>query len=203
MIMSNESIIDPAFRPKRGRPSKFTLKLAEKICLVAQYGMTDKQICYLFDISEDTINTWKKSEVFKRKLDKAKDNADQRVKESLYNRAIGMKIIEKVTNRLMHGEEKDDKGNPNVLRVNQTLTEKDVPPDVQACRMWLMNRKPDEWKEKPIEVIADNRSLIIGNFNADQLAGEIINEFGEQTKTIARAVRDALGIKLEEDSSTD
>ena len=24
-----------------------------------------------------------------------------------------------------------------------------VPPDVNACRLWLMNRRPDKWRDKP------------------------------------------------------
>ena len=177
----------------RGRPTKFNMKLAEKIYFLARMGCTDKQMSWVFDINEDTLNSWKKSPVFMGRLKKAKESADQLVENSLLSRARGMKVSER---HLEKHTVVDEHGvTQPVGKTKQTLIEKDIVPDVAAIRLWLINRRPEKWKDKPMSVIQDNRSLAI-NFNAVEIAGMIQEEYGERAKLLTRAVRDAIGITV-------
>ncbi len=179
---------------KRGRPSKFTVKLAEKIYFLARMGLTDKQLSWVCDINEDTLNSWKKSPIFMVKLKKAKEHADEEIERALLTRARGMKVTDKIIER--HSEADKD-GNPKEGgKTKQTLVEREIPPDVPAMRLWLINRRPEKWKDRPVQITQDNRSLAI-NFNAIEIAGLIQDEYGERAKLLARAVRDAIGVTVE------
>jgi hypothetical protein len=106
-------------------------KMAYKLCLL---GSTDKQMADIFEVSEQTLNTWKqKHPSFLESLKKGKDLADAQVTKSLFQRARGYK----------HKEDKIfiDKGTPIIVP-----TVKHYPPDTLACIYWLNNRQRDKWK---------------------------------------------------------
>jgi hypothetical protein len=121
---------------KRGRPTKFTdemLDQAFKLCLL---GATDEQIANFFNVSVPTIDKWKQSKPdFLQALSAGKEQADARVAESLYNRALGYS----------HPEDKifNDNGAPLIVP-----TTKHYPPDTTAAIFWLKNRQKAAWRDK-------------------------------------------------------
>ena len=119
-----------------GRPTEYRpdyADLAFKFCLL---GATDKQLADFFEVSEQTINAWKKKHTkFLESIQRGKLKADAEIAESLYQRAKGYS----------HPEDKvfQYKGKPIVVP-----TTKHYPPDTQAASLWLRNRQPAKWRDK-------------------------------------------------------
>lgn len=117
-----------------GRPTSYRKaynKQAYKLCLL---GATDKELADFFEVSEVTINAWKKEfPSFLKSLKKGKIQADSEVAEKLYHRACGYE----------HPEDKIFNNNGEPLIVP---TIKHYPPDTAAAFIWLKNRA--RWKDK-------------------------------------------------------
>lgn len=121
-----------------GRPSEYKPEYAEqarKFCLL---GATDKQLAEMFEVSEQTINAWKKQHPeFLESIKKGKDVADAEVAESLYHRARGyehpaVKIF-------------GDTKTGSALRVPYVER---YPPDTMAGIYWMNNRRRENWKQR-------------------------------------------------------
>jgi DNA-binding XRE family transcriptional regulator len=119
-----------------GRPPKFDER-AQKLCLfLATKGFTDKEMAQALEITETTLNNWKKKRPeFFEALNEAKDIADRKVVRSLYERATGYS----------HPEQKIFNHNGKLL-VADTI--KHYPPDSTSMIFWLKNRKKEEWRDK-------------------------------------------------------
>ena len=119
-----------------GRPSEYRPEYdrqAEAHCLL---GGTDADLAKLFDVSEQTINAWKKAHPsFLESIRAGRDGADEHVAKSLYGRAVGYS----------HPEDKifQYEGSPVVVP-----TVKHYPPDTMAASLWLRNRQPARWRDK-------------------------------------------------------
>ncbi|WGL98663.1 terminase [Arsenophonus sp. aPb] len=124
-------------KKKRGAPTLYKEEYAEqsrKICLL---GATDKQIADFFEVSERTLNYWKKVHPeFLQSLKKGKILADAEVAESLYKKAIGFQYTEKKI-RI------DSEGKKIVA-----IYERQSLPDTIAMFFWLKNRHSKYWREK-------------------------------------------------------
>lgn len=132
-----------------GRPTKYKEEyneLAFKYCLL---GATDKQLAQFFEVNEDSIHEWKKRHPkFSESLKRGKEEADSKVAQSLYRRALGY-------------EHKEDQifqyqGKPVVVP-----TIKHYPPDTTAAIFWLKNRQKEHWRDKTESevTIKENRPL--------------------------------------------
>lgn len=119
-----------------GRPTKFKpeyCELAYNYCLL---GATDAKLAQFFDVSEQTINTWKSEHPqFLESLKKGKEQADAIVAQSLFKRATGYE----------HDAVKifNDQGAPMVVDYVERF-----PPDTTAAIFWLKNRQPAMWRDK-------------------------------------------------------
>lgn len=118
-------------KKKNGRPSKFNKKLAEKIYLLAKKGLTDSEISKIVDISESTLNEWKKDPEFSESLKASKEIIDSQVEDALLSRAIGYDYEEEFA-----------------TKDGAVLCKKKLHPDVVACIFWLKNRKSKVWRDK-------------------------------------------------------
>ena len=127
---------------KNGRPSLYKPEYAEtarKLCLL---GMTDSQLAIFFEVSEQTINNWKKRHgEFAEALTQGKAIADADVAVALFRRAIGYTTTEQKIIATPDG--------PKVFELKKTL-----PPEVGAARFWLKNRQPQHWREN-VDIPAD------------------------------------------------
>jgi hypothetical protein len=99
-------------------------------------GATDYDLAHEFEVAPSTISLWQaKHEAFAEAVRIGKEAADARVERSLYQRAVGYTYeAEKVFN--------------NLGMITRATVVEHVPPDVGACKLWLTNRRPDDWREK-------------------------------------------------------
>ncbi len=152
---------------RRGRRSAFKTEYvdqARKYCLL---GATDAQLADFFGVDERTINRWKQRHPeFCQSLKEGKAEADARVAESLYRRALGY----------THPAEDIRVVDDAVVR---TETEKHYPPDTTACIFWLKNRQPAMWRDKV---------AVSGDPDGPPIRTEEVNRDPEHLTELARRI---------------
>ena len=118
------------------RPSKYEAKFAKEAAKLCKLGATDAQLADFFEVSVSTINLWKvQHKEFSESVKVPKAEADDKVEQSLYRRAMGYEHDE-VDIRVVAGE------------LVTTPIRKYYPPDSTAMIFWLKNRRPGDWREK-------------------------------------------------------
>lgn len=124
-----------------GRPSKYKPEYAKEAAKLCALGATDAQLADFFEVAIATINLWKiEHPEFSESIKVPKEQANERVEQSLYRRAMGYEHDE-VDIRVIEG------------RVVQTPIRKYYPPDTTAAIFWMKNRRPAEWREvKAVEL---------------------------------------------------
>ncbi|MDA1371703.1 MAG: helix-turn-helix domain-containing protein [Proteobacteria bacterium] len=119
-----------------GRPSSYRKEYADqarKLCLLL--SAEDKHLAVIFDVSERTVNRWKKAHPeFCQSIREGKLIADMNVAASLYNRAVGMFI-------------KKTHFSSYLNEVTAVDHYEELPPDVKACIFWLKNRQKNIWRD--------------------------------------------------------
>lgn len=119
-----------------GRPSKYKAEFAAQAAKLCKLGATDAQLADFFQVSVSTINLWKvQHKAFSESIKVPKAEADERVEQSLYRRAMGYEHDEVDIRVVDHA-------------IIKTEIRKYYPPDSTAMIFWLKNRKPAEWREK-------------------------------------------------------
>ena len=123
-----------------GRPSKYNKDFHPKLArLLAEKGLTDKQMAEELGIVESTFHKWKKDYIeFSESLKSAKEEPDQKVERSLFERATGY-VNKNAVKIFMPANAEEPVYAPY---------EEHVAPDVTACIFWLKNRRPDRWRDK-------------------------------------------------------
>lgn len=119
----------------KGRPSKYRSEFCEQAAKLCKLGATDREVADFFKVTERTLNTWKAEYPdFFQSLKQGKEEADKRVEQSLYRRALGYS---------------HDSVHVSNYQGDVTLTPivEHYPPDTTACIFWLKNRKPEEWRD--------------------------------------------------------
>lgn len=138
-----------------GRPSAYpavSKKLVYKLYLL---GLSDEKVADCLDVSRETLLAWKRDyPEFRSTIKQAKEIADAEVAQAVYRRAKGCKI--KATKIFYNAQE--DK------IVTQDYYER-YPPDVNAARLWLTNRHPDKFRDKPEQELDDPKSPPVVNVN--------------------------------------
>ena len=121
----------PAVAGKKhaGRPSERERVDLNQVEAVASLGYTDEEIARTLGVARSTLSRWKDDEQFQDTLKRGKLKADVKVIQSLYNKAIGKRVIVKQT----------QKG-----PVEQVIQ---VDPDTTAIIFWLKNRRPDMYRD--------------------------------------------------------
>ena len=121
---------------KGGRPTTYKEEYNEQVVKLCRLGATDVEIAEFFNVSEQTINTWKhKYPLFLESIKKGKEISDLEVANSLYQRAKG---YEQDTVKVFQFQ-----GEPIIVPVKEK-----VAPDITAAIFWLKNRRPKEWRDK-------------------------------------------------------
>lgn len=101
-------------------------------------GMTIGEVARKIGIKARTLLNWgKKSPELHEALAESKENADARVEAALLKKAVGFKTTEEKYVVKSDGKEE------------VTTVIKEVPPDTSAASVWLKNRRPDKWRDKP------------------------------------------------------
>lgn len=110
---------------------------------LALKGATDQEVAEAFGVSKRTILRWKEDyPEFADAYQQGKNIADAKVKKALYERAIGMEIVEKES--IMELDPKTGESKP--VRV-KTVTKR-IPPDTMAGMYWLNNRSKGEFSQR-------------------------------------------------------
>lgn len=105
----------------------------------ARDGLTDEQIAHNAGISPSTLYDWKgKFPELSEALKHGKDVVDRQVENALLKRALGYSYTE------VRVEESEKDGQ------KVTRTKKFIPPDTTAQIFWLKNRKPAQWRDRPV-----------------------------------------------------
>ena len=118
------------------RPSKYREEFCEQALKLCRLGAIDKELADFFEVSEVTLNAWKKEyPQFLKSLKDGKELADAEVADKLYKRATGYSH-EEVQVNMYQGQ------------IILTPLIKNYAPDTTACIFWLKNRRPDLWRDK-------------------------------------------------------
>ena len=127
-----------------GRPPKYDPALCPRARKLALLGLTDGEIAEQFAIDPDTLSAWKREHpALAEALDEGRVKADAEVADSLFNRATGRVKIPAVKIFMPPGATKP---------VYAPYVEH-FPLDPKAGRLWLMNRRRKNWRErKEVEV---------------------------------------------------
>jgi len=119
-----------------GRPTKYKEEYAEQAFKLCLLGATDKSLADFFQVEESTVNLWKlEHQEFSESIRAGKDEADAKVAQKLYHRALGYD----------HPEDKIfvHEGKPVIVP-----TTKYYPPDATSAIFWLKNRKSEVWRDR-------------------------------------------------------
>lgn len=120
------------------RPTAYKPEYVAQAQKLAALGATDIEIADFFEVDVRTIYRWKHDhDGFCQALNVGKSKADERVVNSLYQKAIGYEQ-EAVKIFMPAGAE-----NP----VYAPYREK-IAPDTTAAIFWLKNRQPEQWRDK-------------------------------------------------------
>lgn len=119
----------------------------------ARDGLTDEQIAKNCGINPATLYTWKnKYSKISEALKRNKEVVDVEVENALLKCALGYTYEEVTRERRKVGKNED--GEPEFAMVVTRRVTKEVQPNVTAQIFWLKNRKPPEWRDKPIDTAA-------------------------------------------------
>ncbi len=101
-------------------------------------GLSEAQIAEKIGIKQSTLKKWRRCNPKLEKAMQAKrDRVDIMVESALLKKALGYEATETKTVIKANGDEE------------VTTMQKVVPPDYQAASLWLKNRCPDTWSDKP------------------------------------------------------
>lgn len=122
-----------------GMVSSYKPEYAKQAYNLCMLGATAADLGRAFDVTDQTILKWKKKyPEFGTALKTAKEEADNKVVRSLFERATGYK--HKSVKIFQH------QGTPVVVDYVENF-----PPDVTAAMWWLKNRQPMKWRDRPLE----------------------------------------------------
>ncbi len=125
-----------------GRPSAYKPEYAEQAEKLCKLGATDKDLAEFFEVSEQTVNAWKKAnQEFLESLKRGKAIADAEVASKLFHRATGYEHPEDDIRTVATGH-----GGGSEIVITPTI--KHYAPDTTAAIFWLKNRRPDLWRDK-------------------------------------------------------
>lgn len=119
-----------------GRPTDYEDAFAGQAKKLTALGATDVEIADFFGVHVATIYRWKHTHPdFCEALNEGKAKADERVTNSLYQKAVGYTFE----------SEKIFQAQGEIIRAP---TREHVPPDTTAAIFWLKNRQPELWRDK-------------------------------------------------------
>jgi len=153
-----------------GRPTRYKKEFSQLAFNYCLLGATDKELAEFFEVSEVTINAWKKAHSeFLKSLNEGKAIADGKVARSLYSNAVGyVKAVEKPMAESLGG------GMGSKIKIIKY--DEYFPPNTTAQIFWLKNRQPAKFRDKQeIETSGTTTTIVKG-------WGEVMGGDGPETK---------------------
>ena len=131
----------------------------------ARDGLTYEQIAHNIGITPDTLYTWiARFPVIAEALKKTREMVDREVENALLNSALGAHYTVKKPIKL---KKTMRDGTTMIEEEHIEYVEEDVfiPPQNVAQFFWLKNRKPKDWRDRPVALDAEaERISIIDDF---------------------------------------
>jgi hypothetical protein len=156
--------------------AKYNKQIVKKITdLIKADSYTIAEICSLSGINKDTYYTWLDEKPdFSDTIKKAKAEFDEYIvaeaKKSLVKMINGYTVQEKKTVTCDSGKKDETTGKPIVKIKEHSVTEKHIQPNVAATIFALVNRDPDNWKNRQSTELTgkDGKDLITGSIDVDE-----------------------------------
>ena len=124
----------------------------------ARDGLTEEQIAHNMGITRETLRVWKnKFPAISSALKKGKEVVDIEVENALLKKAMGYNVEVKKTFKVRIVDYDQDTGKKIMEReeLQTGVDEVHIPADTTAQIFWLKNRRPEIWRDKPVEPITD------------------------------------------------
>ena len=133
---------------------------------LAVCDMTDEEIAGELGICIATLYNWEKAHPeFLEAIKKGKKPTDAKAEQSLFQRVTGYEYKERKLTAIR------DENTGKMVPYKVETFEKHMPPDVGAAFIWLKNRRPDRWRDKPETSAAEILERLDAVF--DKLDGNI------------------------------
>lgn len=114
----------------------FDSKLLHLINVLAKSGKKEVEISRILGISQNTLTHYKKQyEELKRAIKAGKAEYDE-----ISNNAVERSLFARATGYTYEESTVDSTG-------KKQMVQRHVPPDINAIKFWLKNRKSSDWKE--------------------------------------------------------
>ena len=171
---SDEEMV--ALAPRPGKPAgvspnydnQESPKFARALC---RLGATNSELADWFGVNTQTILNWQSFfPKFNEALRVGKGEFDAQVVRSLAARARGYSydavkifLVEKTTSTVVDGAVVEEVTVKEPLVVSYR---EHVPPDTNACSLWLRNRLPDEWRDTQDRRMSGNLNVTISKDEA-------------------------------------
>ncbi len=128
-------------------------------------------------IHRDTLNEWKnRFPVISDALKIGRENADYIVENELFEscktRTVTVKKPIKLKKVMVDGKKRLEEE-----RIEYAEEQVVVPANVTAQIFYLKNRRPDKWKDRPVESIADNQKTDMQTVEDDPITKSLKEEF--------------------------
>jgi hypothetical protein len=132
-----------------GRPTLYRPEYAEQATKLCKLGATDADLADFFGVTTRTIERWRSSkEEFCRAVTIGKEEADNAVERSLYQKAVG--YSQEAVKIFMPAGAAEP--------VYAPYREK-IAPDTGAAIFWLKNRRKEAWRDRTEQDVNVKHSL--------------------------------------------
>lgn len=130
----------------------------------ARDGLTDEQIASKCSVSRSTLSEWKKKySDISDTLKKNKEIVDYEVENALLKKCFGynQKVLKNIKIKRIDYDCETGRKLSETEEIKEVYDEVHVPADTLAELAWLKNRKPDKWRDKPLEPVNDEEGVVI------------------------------------------
>jgi hypothetical protein len=141
-------------KPKKhpgGRRTLYKPEMCDLVERLAMLGLKDTELAHSLKITEQTLNNWKRRyPEFFASIKNGREDADGNVARALYKRSIGFVCKRQQPFKLKRTYYDEEGRRCEEERVEIAEFFDQVPPDTAAAFIWLKNRRPDKWMDKPV-----------------------------------------------------
>lgn len=136
---------------------KFSEEIIERLCKHLKQGSTVKSACAAVGIAKATFYEWKESKPdFSDTINEAMAIPDRKVENSLYKSATGFYYTE------IEYKMEPSKDGLKLKKIPVRKIRKFVQPIVVAQKFILINRNPDEWRDRQEHDVAVKMNFDFG-----------------------------------------
>lgn len=126
---------------RTGRPTKFLKCYVPMAARAARLGYTQAEIADFLDVGIRTLERWIVAYPdLRRALKELGSEADRRMERSLYERGMGVRVVEQQAIKVKTGKDSE--------KVEVVQVERQLPGETTAMIFWLKNRRKELWRDR-------------------------------------------------------